>query len=119
MSVSGKSGDVFFNPAYGDSSEFLAGYGHGNVIPLEVVYENTSFKQDDYKNSEFVEKPKKTDEAEDENDIYKSQLMLFLKQNNLLNNSTNAAEGSSSGSVQHTNESRRSSESTNSSVSIQ
>ena len=54
MSVGRTSGDVFFNPAYGDSREFIAGYDNNStVIPLEIVYENSSFKNENYTESEF------------------------------------------------------------------
>ena len=87
MSIGRTSGDVFFNPAYGHSREYLAGNEEaGNVIPLEVVYENSSssFKKDNYQESEFISNK----EEDEEEDIYKTQLLLFLKQNNLLKNSS-------------------------------
>lgn len=90
MSIGRTSGDVFFNPAYGHSREYLAGKDEtGNVIPLEVVYENnsSSFKKDTYQESEFMSNKKSKDD-EEEDDIYKTQLLLFLKQNNLLKNSS-------------------------------
>ncbi|CAB3990071.1 serine-rich adhesin for platelets-like [Paramuricea clavata] len=90
MSIGRTSGDVFFNPAYGHSREYLAGEDESsNVIPLEVVYENSSssFKKDTYQESEFMSNKKSEDEEEEE-DIYKTQLLLFLKQNNLLKNSS-------------------------------
>lgn len=90
MSIGRTSGDVFFNQAYGHSREYLAGEDESsNVIPLEVVYENSSssFKKDTYQESEFMSNKKSEDEEEEE-DIYKTQLLLFLKQNNLLKNSS-------------------------------
>ena len=90
MSIGRTSGDVFFNPTYGHSREYLAGKDEpGNVIPLEVVYENnsSSFKKDTYQESEFMSNKKSKDDEEEE-DIYKTQLLLFLKQNNLLKNSS-------------------------------
>ncbi len=90
MSIGRTSGDVYFNPAYGHSREYLAGNDEpSNVIPLEVVYENSSssFKKDTYQESEFISNKKPQDE-EEEDDIYKTQLLLFLKQNNLLKNSS-------------------------------
>ena len=88
MSIGRTSGDVFFNPGYGHSREYLSGRDESsNAIPLEVVYENTSssFKKDTYEESEFMSNKKSKDEEEEE-DIYKTQLLLFLKQNNLLKN---------------------------------
>lgn len=87
MSVGRTSGDVFFNHAYGHSRDNLDDKS-GNLIPLEVVYENSSssFKKDTYEDSEFVSN-KKSEEEEEEEDVYKTQLQLFLKQNNLLRNS--------------------------------
>ena len=87
MSIGRTSGDVFFNQAYGHSQEYLAKDEPGNVIPLEVVYENSSssFKKDTYQESEFMSNK---DSKEDDEDIYKTQLLLFLKQNNLLKNSS-------------------------------
>jgi hypothetical protein len=89
MSIGRTSGDVFFNPAYGHSREYLAGKDESsNVVPLEVVYENSSssFKKDTYQEPEFMSNKKPQDD--DDEDIYKTQLLLFLKQNNLLKNSS-------------------------------
>ena len=90
MSIGRTSGDVYFNPAFGHSREQMAGKDESsNVVPLEVVYENSSssFKNDTYQESEFMSNKKPPDEDE-EDDIYKTQLLLFLKQNNLLKNSS-------------------------------
>ena len=121
MQVGRRSGDVFFNPAYGDSTEHLPGFNRTNVIPLEVVYENTSFKHDHYKNSEFVQTPKKNGQGEDQEEDYvnKSQLLLFLKKNNLLNKANSEDGGTAQAATEQPAQgTRRSSASTESSVSI-
>lgn len=89
MSIGRTSGDVYFNPAYGGSRASLPGYdSSGNVVPLEMIYENTSFKNQNDAEPEFINnRQDKDDNEEEEDDIYKSQLLLFLKQNNLLKNS--------------------------------
>ena len=119
MQVGRRSDDVFFNPAYGDSAEHLPGFNQTNVIPLEVVYENTSFKHDNYANSEFVQKPKKNGDDQEDEDIYKSQLLLFLKQNNLLNNSNDEVGATTQPATEQPAQgTRRSSASSESSVSV-
>lgn len=55
--------------------------GHSTIIPLEVIYEDKTIPKSNPKgqtNPEFI------DDDDDDNDIYKAQLLLFLKQAHLI-----------------------------------
>lgn len=55
--------------------------GHSTIIPLEVIYEDKTVPQSNPKgqtNPEFI------GDDDDDNDIYKAQLLLFLKQAHLI-----------------------------------
>jgi len=64
------------------SSKDYYSNGHGTMIPLEVIYEDKTVPQSSPKgnvNPEFI-----GDDEDDDNDIYKAQLLLFLKQSHLI-----------------------------------
>lgn len=55
--------------------------GHSTIIPLEVIYEDKTVPKSTSKgqtNPEFI------GDDDDDNDIYKAQLLLFLKQAHLI-----------------------------------
>jgi len=71
---------VFFSRTL--SSKDYYSNGHGTMIPLEVIYEDKTVPQSSPKgnvNPEFI-----GDDEDDDNDIYKAQLLLFLKQSHLI-----------------------------------
>lgn len=56
--------------------------GHNTMIPLQVIYEDKTVPKTSPKghlNPEFI-----GDDDDDDNDIYKAQLLLFLKQSHLI-----------------------------------
>ncbi|KAJ7381263.1 hypothetical protein OS493_001381 [Desmophyllum pertusum] len=64
-----------------NSKEFQTN-GHSTIIPLEVIYEDKTVPKSTPKgqtNPEFI-----GDDDDDDNDIYKAQLLLFLKQSHLI-----------------------------------
>lgn len=64
----------------GSNKDFYSN-GHNTMIPLEVIYEDKTMPQSSPKghlNPEFI------GEDDDDNDIYKAQLLLFLKQSHLI-----------------------------------
>lgn len=88
MSLGRSSGEVYVKPANVHSRGYLASEEESrNVVPLKVIYENSSFMKDSYEESEFISN-KKTQDEDEEEDIYKQQLLLFLRQNNLRRNSS-------------------------------
>ena len=98
MSIGRNSGEVFFNPAYHHSQENVAKNEPSNVIPLQVIYENTSssFRNSIYDEAEFISN-RNSDNDDEEGDIYKRQLLLFLRQNNLLKKSSDDTQQLSMG----------------------
>ena len=64
------------------SSKNAYSNGHNTMIPLEVIYEDKTVPKTSLKgqsNPEFI-----GDNDDDDNDIYKAQLLLFLKQSHLI-----------------------------------
>ncbi|KAL9967249.1 hypothetical protein ACROYT_G025434 [Oculina patagonica] len=64
------------------SSKDFQTNGHSTIIPLEVIYEDKTVPKSSPKgqtNPEFI-----GDDEDDDNDIYKAQLLLFLKQAHLI-----------------------------------
>lgn len=79
------NGTVFehldYNKLYFSSSKDSQTNGHSTIIPLEVIYEDKTVPKSTPKgqtNPEFI------GDDDDDNDIYKAQLLLFLKQAHLI-----------------------------------
>ena len=72
----------FFFFSLGFRTKDFQSNGHSTTIPLEVIYEDKTVHKTTFKghsNPEFI-----GDDEDDDNDIYKAQLLLFLKQSHLI-----------------------------------